>query len=75
MGVAPFLTNAGKAKIKGGELELTWAPTSEFLVESSVGYLDSELTEIDRSNQTIARLRIEAGQQSLGAPQHCDGRM
>ncbi len=53
MGVAPFLTNAGKAKIKGGEFELTWAPTSDFLVEGSAGYLDSELTKIDRSNPLL----------------------
>ena len=26
-GVAPFLTNAGKASIDGAEVELTWAPT------------------------------------------------
>jgi iron complex outermembrane receptor protein len=53
MGVAPFLTNAGKAEIDGGELELTWAPTGEFLVEGSVGYLDSELTELDTSNPLL----------------------
>ena len=53
MGVAPFLTNAGKARIDGGELELTWAPTSDFLVEASTGYLDSELTDLDTSNPLL----------------------
>jgi iron complex outermembrane receptor protein len=53
MGVAPFLTNAGKAEIDGGEVELTWQPISDFLVESSVGYLDSKLTELDTSNPLL----------------------
>ncbi len=53
MGVAPFLTNAGKAEIKGGEVELTWAPNGDFLVEGSVGYLDSELTDLDTSNPLL----------------------
>jgi iron complex outermembrane receptor protein len=45
-GVAPFLTNAGEASIDGAELELTWAPTKEWLLEGSVGYLDATLDEL-----------------------------
>jgi iron complex outermembrane receptor protein len=45
-GVAPFLTNAGKASINGAELELTWAPTSDWLFEGSVGYLDAGIDEL-----------------------------
>jgi iron complex outermembrane receptor protein len=45
-GVAPFLTNAGKASIDGAELELTWAPTSDLIVEGSVGYLDATIDEL-----------------------------
>ena len=47
------VTNPGNAEIDGGELEITWAPTGEFLVEGSVGYLDSELTELDTSNPLL----------------------
>lgn len=46
-GVAPFLTNAGKASIDGAELETTWAPTASWLIEASVGYLDATIDELD----------------------------
>ena len=46
-GVAPFLTNAGKASIDGAELELTWAPAPDWLIEASVGYLDATIDELD----------------------------
>jgi iron complex outermembrane receptor protein len=45
-GVAPFLTNAGEASIDGAELELTWVPTNEWLIEASVGYLDATLDKL-----------------------------
>src|SRR5439155_10754420 len=38
-GVAPFLTNAGKATIKGAEVELTWAPTKDWSFEASLARL------------------------------------
>ena len=46
-GVAPFLINAGKASVDGGELEATWAPTTNWLLEASVGYLDATLDSLD----------------------------
>ena len=46
-GVAPFLTNAGKASIDGAEAELTWAPTQDLRVEGSVGYLDATIDSLD----------------------------
>lgn len=45
-GVAPFLTNAGEASIDGAELELTWAPTADWIVEGSVGYLDATIDSL-----------------------------
>ncbi|HKE95361.1 MAG TPA: TonB-dependent receptor, partial [Povalibacter sp.] len=42
-GVAPFLTNAGKASIDGGEVEFTWAPTADWMIDASVGYLDAKI--------------------------------
>jgi len=46
-GVAPFLTNAGKAGIDGAELEMTWAPTADWIIEASVGYLDATIEELE----------------------------
>jgi iron complex outermembrane receptor protein len=46
-GVAPFLTNAGKASIKGAELEATWAPQPDWRVEASIGYLDATLDKLN----------------------------
>jgi iron complex outermembrane receptor protein len=46
-GVAPFLTNAGKAGIDGAELEATWVPTEALILEASLGYLDSALDNLD----------------------------
>jgi iron complex outermembrane recepter protein len=47
MGVAPFLTNAGKASIDGAELEMTWLPSPEWTVEASLGYLDATIDRLD----------------------------
>jgi iron complex outermembrane receptor protein len=46
-GVAPFLTNAGKASIDGAELEMTWLPVPEWTVEASLGYLDATIDQLD----------------------------
>ena len=46
-GVAPFLTNAGKAGIDGAELEATWVPTDALILEASFGLLDSALDNLD----------------------------
>jgi iron complex outermembrane receptor protein len=45
-GVAPFVTNAGETSIDGAEIELTWAPVEDFLIESSVGYLDASIDSL-----------------------------
>ena len=46
-GVAPFLTNAGKASIDGAELELTWLATRALTVEASFGLLDATIDQLD----------------------------
>jgi iron complex outermembrane recepter protein len=46
-GVAPFITNAGKASIDGAEAELTWQPGSGWLIDASVGYLDATIDELE----------------------------
>ncbi len=45
-GVAPFITNAGKTSIDGAEAELTWAPSQDFRIEGSVGYLDASIDDL-----------------------------
>ena len=46
LGVVPLLFNAGVASIDGGEIELQFAPTAEFLLDASLGYLDSGFDSI-----------------------------
>ncbi|HEU4780396.1 MAG TPA: TonB-dependent receptor [Steroidobacteraceae bacterium] len=53
-GVAPFITNAGETSIDGAEAELTWAPTDDFLIDASVGYLDATIDSL--SNIPLAVL-------------------
>jgi iron complex outermembrane receptor protein len=46
LGVVPLLFNAGVASITGGEIELEFAPTAEFRLDGSLGYLWSEFDKI-----------------------------
>jgi iron complex outermembrane receptor protein len=46
LGVVPLLFNAGVASIDGGELELEFAPTEDFRLDISVGYLDAKFDSI-----------------------------
>jgi iron complex outermembrane receptor protein len=46
-GVAPFITNAGKASIDGAEAELTWRPMSDLLLDASIGYLDATIDDLE----------------------------
>ncbi len=43
--IAPWFFNAGEASIDGGELEFTWLPTENWIVEGGLGYLDSSIDE------------------------------
>ena len=54
VGVAPYLANAGEASIDGLELELTWVPADNWIVDAGIGYLD---TSVD-SLRTIAGTAI-----------------
>ncbi|MGI9265352.1 MAG: TonB-dependent receptor, partial [Gammaproteobacteria bacterium] len=42
--------NAGEAEMRGGELESTWAVSDRLQLSLNVGWLDTEITELDRSN-------------------------
>ena len=46
-GVSPTIQNAGNARIRGGELELVAAPTAQFTLNASVGYLDAVYRSVD----------------------------
>jgi iron complex outermembrane receptor protein len=50
-GVSPTVRNAGTARIKGFELEAQAAPTDNFTVTASVGYLDAYYTSVDTPAQ------------------------
>lgn len=43
--IAPWFFNAGKASIDGAELEFTWIPHDNWIVEGGLGYLDSSIDE------------------------------
>ncbi|MEA1941106.1 MAG: TonB-dependent receptor [Pseudomonadota bacterium] len=47
LGVVPLLFNAGEATIEGAELEWTWAPTVDLMLDASLGYLDAGYDSIN----------------------------
>jgi len=46
VGPAPYLLNAGEAKIEGAELEVTWVPSSSWIIEAGLGYLDDSINSV-----------------------------
>jgi iron complex outermembrane recepter protein len=46
LGVVPLLFNAGVASIDGGEVELEFAPTPDFRLDASLGFLDAGFDSI-----------------------------
>ncbi|MDE2597445.1 MAG: TonB-dependent receptor [Sphingomonadales bacterium] len=50
-GVSPTIQNAGDARIKGFEIEMVAAPTPQFTVNASIGYLDATYTRVDKGAQ------------------------
>jgi iron complex outermembrane recepter protein len=67
-GVAPFITNAGKATIKGAEGELTWAPTLDLSVEASIGHLESTIDRLDITPLAVIPPGLRVGNQLPFAP-------
>jgi outer membrane receptor protein involved in Fe transport len=53
-GVSPTIQNAGNARLKGFELELTAAPADGFLINASVGFTDSKYTSVLAPAQVAA---------------------
>ncbi len=46
-GIVPVLFNAGESSISGAELELTFVPSADFILEGSIGYLDDDIDSVD----------------------------
>jgi iron complex outermembrane recepter protein len=67
-GVAPFVTNAGKASITGGEAELTWAPTQDWNFEVTAGRLNSRIDQLDNSPQAVIPPGLQVGNALPYAP-------
>jgi len=59
-GVSPTIQNAGDARIKGFEVELTAAPADGFLINASVGFTDSKYTSV-LSGAQVAANPFQAG--------------
>jgi iron complex outermembrane receptor protein len=59
-GVSPTVKNAGNARIKGFEIEAQAAPTDNFTITASVGYLDAYYTSVDTPAQ-VAPSNLQLG--------------
>ncbi|MCP5214199.1 MAG: TonB-dependent receptor [Pseudomonadales bacterium] len=46
VGIVPLLFNAGEASIDGAELEFTYAPNENLIIEGSLGYLDASVDSV-----------------------------
>lgn len=46
-GFVTIVENAGESEATGIELEATWNVTDDFVIRSSIGYIDAEITKID----------------------------
>ena len=46
VGIVPLLFNAGEASIDGAELEFTFTPNDNLIIEGSLGYLDASVDSV-----------------------------
>ena len=67
-GVAPFLTNAGKASIKGAEAELTWLLATHWNIEASIGHLESRINRLDITPLAVIPPGLRVGNELPFAP-------
>lgn len=67
-GVAPYVTNAGKASIDGFEAEITWSPTSAWSIELGAGYLDSSIDKLDLPPEAVKPPDLQVGNELPFAP-------
>jgi iron complex outermembrane recepter protein len=67
-GVAPFVTNAGKASIKGGEVELTWLPVDGLSIDASIARLRSRIDRLDIAPEAVQPAALQVGNDLPYAP-------
>ncbi|HEU4620238.1 MAG TPA: TonB-dependent receptor, partial [Gammaproteobacteria bacterium] len=67
-GVAPFITNAGKASIDGAELEAVWAPGENWNIDASYGTLDATIDRLDSIPFAVLPPELRAGNTLPYAP-------
>jgi len=67
-GVAPFITNAGKASIDGAELEAVWAPGDKWNIDASYGTLDATIDRLDSIPFAVLPPELRAGNKLPFAP-------
>ena len=53
-GVSPTIQNAGDARIKGAELEVSLVPNRIFRLDGSIGIIDAEYTSVLPQSQVAA---------------------
>ena len=58
VGVAPYLANAGKASIDGFELELSWVPAANWIIDAGVGYLDTSIDSLREIEGTAIGVEV-----------------
>ncbi len=69
--IAPWFFNAGEASIDGAELELTWLPSENWIIEAGIGYLDATIdkqADISVGTQVISG-GVEEGNKLPFAPE------
>jgi iron complex outermembrane receptor protein len=54
-GIAPILTNAGEAQIKGYEVEMQYRPLPELGIDVVLGFTDAQYAQIDPSRTGVGR--------------------
>ena len=59
-GVSPTFQNAGDARIKGAELELTAVPVEGLMINGSIGYIDAYYTSVE-ADALVPTNPIQAG--------------
>ncbi|MGI9258347.1 MAG: TonB-dependent receptor domain-containing protein, partial [Gammaproteobacteria bacterium] len=60
--------NAGEAALTGAEIESTWQPNEMLQLSLNVGWLDSEITELDRSDPSVDFGFVREGNEFGQAP-------
>ena len=72
VGVSTFLENAGGSEIKGFELEVWAQPIDNLHLQATLGWLDTEYTELELANTVSADPNDQidlAGNELISAPQ------